>query len=136
MFPPDFGVASQQTEEAWLEPILSDPACFHFTVFIAKAYFNCIHGQRGKGGTTVLVHSVKALTILQQRLARSDHELPISDSTILVVVGLTMAATAAGDLETAQKHLTGLRKMVELRGGIPAFTVNRQLQTKILRQAR
>ncbi|KAK7752045.1 hypothetical protein SLS62_006009 [Diatrype stigma] len=104
------------------------------SIWKSKAYFNHIDGQRGNDGTAALVHSVKALAILQQRLAGGDHDLPISDSTILVVVGLTMATTAVGDLETAQKHLTGLHKMVELRGGILAFRANRQLQAKILRQ--
>lgn len=133
MLPPDFDPTSHQTEQSWLEPILSDPACFHFTLSIAKMYQCHVHGRNENNSSMALSHSVKALTILQQRLAGGDHELPTSDTTILVVVGLTMAATALGDLQTALMHLTGLRKMVDLRGGISAFTLNRKLQTKILR---
>jgi hypothetical protein len=77
-----------------------------------------------------------ALAILQQRLAGGDADLSTSDSTILVVIGLTMAAVALGDLETALKHLAGLEKMVILRGGLPALDKNRHLQTKIYRQVK
>ncbi|KIX03867.1 uncharacterized protein Z518_07420 [Rhinocladiella mackenziei CBS 650.93] len=130
MFPVGFGLAFGYTEPSWFEPIWNDAACLHFTVFIAKAYLDFVHRQK-EISATALAHLVKALTILQQRLASSDDELSTSDSTILVVVDLTMAATVRGDLDTALKHLQGLHKMVILRGGLSAFTGNRQLQTKI-----
>lgn len=133
MFPLEFGMASNSPETSWLKPILNDAACLHFTIFISKAYLDFLHGQN-ENSKTALAHFVNSLTILQQRLAGSNDELSTSDSTILVVVGLTMAATALGDLQTALQHLIGLRKIVTLRGGILALKGNRLLQTKICRQ--
>jgi hypothetical protein len=80
-----------------------------------------------------LSHYVTALNILQQRLAKGHLMSSTFDSTILVVVGMTITAIALGSLETAQKHVTGLGRMVALRGGSTAFESNRRLQTKILR---
>jgi len=135
MFPFEFGPGSNQPELSWFEPIWNDAACLHFTIFIAKRYLDFVHGQKGNS-KMALAHFVKALAILQQRLASSDTELSISNSTILVVVGLTMAATILSDLETALKHLNGLHRIFILRGGMSAFKGNRQLQTKIFRQVR
>ncbi|OCK77896.1 hypothetical protein K432DRAFT_357774 [Lepidopterella palustris CBS 459.81] len=132
MSPLEFSLGSDQTKPLWFEPIWNDAACLHFTVFISKVYLDFVHGQK-EISKTALARFVKALAILQKRLASSDDELSISDSTILAVVGLTMAATALGDFETALKHLNGLHKMVILRGGMSAFKGNRQLQTKIFR---
>ncbi|RDW89759.1 hypothetical protein BP6252_01791 [Coleophoma cylindrospora] len=132
MFPLELSLTSDETEASWFEPIWSDAACFHFTVFIAKEYLAFIHGQT-ENSQTAQTHFIKALAILQRRLACSNTELSTSDSTILVVVGLTMAATALDDLEMAVKHLKGLHKLVTLRGGISAFKENKHLQTKICR---
>ncbi|KAI0133568.1 hypothetical protein BJ170DRAFT_606697, partial [Xylariales sp. AK1849] len=86
-----------------------------------------------KNWETAQGHLVKTLAILQQRLASSDDELATSDSTILTVIGLTMAAIFHGDTKTALNHLRGLHKMVTLRGGTSAFERNRRLLIKILR---
>jgi hypothetical protein len=132
VFPHEFGLASSQTEASWFDPIWNDAACLHFTVFIAKIYLDFAQGEK-ENNKTALTHFVRASAILQQRLAGNDNELSTSDSTILVVLGLTMAATSLGDLETALKHIKGLHKMVKIRGGISAFQGNRQLQPKIFR---
>ncbi|KAH8679358.1 hypothetical protein BGZ61DRAFT_457085 [Ilyonectria robusta] len=132
MVPAEFGLVSNQTESSFFEPVLNDTACLHFTLFTTKVYMDSLDGKK-EISKIALVHLVNALAILQQRLAGSDKEQTISDSTILVVVGLTMTATALGDLEAAQNHLRGLFKMVMLRGGISAFKENRSLQPKIFR---
>lgn len=135
MVPSEFGLVSNQTESSFFEPVLNDTACLHFTLFTTKVYMDSLDGKK-EISKMALVHLVNALAILQQRLAGSDKEQSISDSTILVVIGLTMTATALGDLETAQNHLRGLYKMVMLRGGISAFKDFGNLQPKIFRQVR
>ncbi|KAF2498479.1 hypothetical protein BU16DRAFT_536502 [Lophium mytilinum] len=133
MFPIELALESHRSGTSWLEPICGDAACLHFTVFIAKEYLRFDLGQK-ENSKMALYHLVKALAILQQRLGSGDDELSTSDSTILVIVGLTLAATGLGDLETAVNHLNGLYKMVLLRGGISALQWNRSLQAKIFRQ--
>ncbi|KAI1415452.1 hypothetical protein F5Y13DRAFT_156057 [Hypoxylon sp. FL1857] len=132
MYPLGLNLDSNQTEISWLEPIWDDAACLHFTLFISEAYQSFIQGKP-ENSKAASAHFVNALGILQRRLATSDVTLSTSDTTILVVVGLTMAAVAFGNFDAALKHLEGLHKMVILRGGISEFRMNKQLQTKILR---
>jgi hypothetical protein len=128
----DFGPNPDQDIPSFLAPILNDPACFHFTFFVSISYLDLIQGNTNDS-VKALTHYVTALSILQQRLANGHLMSSTSDSTILVVVGMTITAIVLGDLKTARKHVIGLGRMVTLRGGITAFESNRRLQTKILR---
>ncbi|KAM5371225.1 hypothetical protein ACJZ2D_008145 [Fusarium nematophilum] len=118
----EFGPPAGQDDQAWFEPILTDPACFHFTVFMAKMYLDFVQG-RTENDQKALVHHGKALQVLQQRIAGGDAKLSTSDSTVLVVVGLTTAAISVGDLGNAENHIRGLHKMVSLRGGLADLAV-------------
>ncbi|KAI0844415.1 hypothetical protein F5Y00DRAFT_274033 [Daldinia vernicosa] len=132
MQPVELNLVSDRTRDSWLEPICSDAACLHFTIFVATVYQDSIRGQR-ETNVTALAHFVKALGLLQERLASCEYKLSTSDPTILVVVGFTMVSTAMDDLGAASRHIKGLHRMVTLRGGISAFFEDKQLQTKILR---
>jgi hypothetical protein len=132
MFPRELGLALNRPENSWVDPVLADPACLHFTLFIVKAYLDIVQGQR-EPSKAAQFHLGRCLNILQRRLAECDQQVSTSDSTVLVVLGLTVAAIALGDYEAARKHLTGLDRMVHLRGGLAALNRNRLLQTKICR---
>ncbi|KAH7144194.1 hypothetical protein B0J13DRAFT_622758 [Dactylonectria estremocensis] len=132
MMPSQFGLASHQTESSFFEPILNDAACLHFTLFTTRVYIDSVR-EKTQISKTALSHLVTSLAILRKRLACGDTAQVISDTTILVVVGLTITATALGDLETAVQHIKGLQKIVTLRGGISVFEGNKTLQTKIFR---
>ncbi|RSM08753.1 hypothetical protein CEP52_004519 [Fusarium oligoseptatum] len=131
----EFGPASSQEQSLWLQPVLSDLACFHFTMFISKMYLDYLEGHTDNT-RNALVHHTKALNALQTRLSAGNMEISTSDSTVLTVVGLTTAALAFGDVEIAQKHMTGLHRMVMLRGGISAFSHDKRLQTKLCRHTK
>ncbi|RSL69076.1 hypothetical protein CEP53_002332 [Fusarium sp. AF-6] len=128
----EFGPASGQEQSLWLEPVLSDVACFHFTMFISKMYLDYLEGHTDNT-RNALAHHTKALNALQTRLSAGNMKISTSDSTVLTVVGLTTAALAFGDVGIAQKHMTGLHRMVMLRGGISAFSHDKRLQTKLCR---
>ncbi|KAF2096424.1 hypothetical protein NA57DRAFT_42123, partial [Rhizodiscina lignyota] len=132
MYPLEFRVASKQSELSWFEPIWNDSACLHFTLSIAKRYLDFVRGKK-EDSKAALAHFGKTLSILQQRLA-SDNDPATSDSIILVVFGLTMAANALGEFGISLQHLKGLHTMITLRGGLSAFAGKRQLQAKICRQ--
>ncbi len=134
MFPQGREGISEQAEASFLEPILSDVACLHFTIFISKTYTDFVN-QTTSPNPNALMHSVKALSILQHRLGEEDSGTSTSDSTILTIVGFTTAAIYMGDQKTAKNHLHGLHTMVMIRGGISAFDENR-LRAKILRQVK
>ncbi|KAF4463814.1 hypothetical protein FALBO_9364 [Fusarium albosuccineum] len=125
-----FGPATVQSDASWFEPIVSDTACMHFTLFISKVWLNSMQGT-ATDKRQALVHHGKALSTLQQRLASGDVKQATSDSTVLVVLGLTTAALGFGDLANAENHMRGLHKMATMRGGLSEFKTKKQLQGKI-----
>ena len=66
-------------------------------------------------GSIPRLHLAKALRHLQTSL--DDEREAIKLSTMAVVASLAMVTVIVGDFETAGKHMDGLQKMVELRGG-------------------
>lgn len=121
-------------EDIWVEPIFTDPACLHLTIYFAKTYSNMMlqdHQENQRHES--LDHFGKAVGILQRRLTSMSDDA-LSDSTITVVYGLARGALGLGDLETASKHVSGLQRIVQLRGGIQSFQGNR-IQIKVLRYA-
>lgn len=75
-------------------------------------------------------HNAAALRALRERLDSEGGE--ISDPTLLVVVYLASCAEALDDLDTACHHMKGLRKMVDLRGGLLAPGNDSRLVLKVL----
>ncbi|KAI0547962.1 hypothetical protein F4679DRAFT_552682, partial [Xylaria curta] len=133
--PPDLGLAQDQSELSWLEPIKSDPACLHFTMFVAKMWKDSIaaRGERNTISRAPLVSYGKALNLLQQRFVSCTSDMSTSDSTLLVVTGLVMSSLALRDFKTALNHVKGLHQMTALRGGLSTLNGNKQLQFKICR---
>ena len=132
MFPNQFGLNSKLYDPAWFGRIAGDPACLHFTMFIASTYIDHIQGRSKQAGKAQ-AHFNQTLHILQNRLAHGSQDISASNSTILVVIGLTFAATILGDLDAAQNHIRGLYSIVSLRGGLRAFHKDKQIQAKICR---
>ncbi|KAK3688708.1 hypothetical protein B0T22DRAFT_460111 [Podospora appendiculata] len=63
-------------------------------------------------------HFIKALSLLRQRLAVEDEETKFSKMTICTIMTLGAHAYFMGEYTTARHHLTGLRKIITLRGGL------------------
>ena len=90
--------------------------------------------MRSGDGTSYaqIKHAQEAWVMLQRRIY--DPVLAISDITILVVACYAMiTALVSSEPESSRKHMTGLYKMVELRGGVRAFKNNDQLRVKLCR---
>lgn len=111
-------LSSKRPKTSWFDPVWSDAACLHFTIYVTNVFASHVCGRQSSN--RVLAHFGTTLRILQERMG----DAYISDSTLLVVVGLAMTATAFGHHDTAQKHLDGLARMVALRGGCPALVAN------------
>lgn len=93
------------------------------------AYFDWLQGP--DRSVTQIQHANQTLFALQERLY--DSQLGTSDPTICVVVCLVTTSALVRDYESAQKHMAGLAKMVDLRGGLGAFKENGQVQLKLCR---
>lgn len=136
MFPVEFTSSSPHNESSWFAPVWRDEACLRLTLYTTNTYLSssCVtnpdkHRERYK--SAALTHLAEALGILRKRL--NDCRAATSDSTVLIVVGLALASSALGHLETAAQHVAGLQRMVHLRGGLAAFRGQTLLQSKICR---
>lgn len=129
MYPVELCLKFNLNNSIWIKYLAVDALFCHTVLWASQAYFD---GVRGVTSSCVQIrHAHKMLKMLQQRLA--DGRLATSDCTICAVTGLTMTSALVGEYDAARKHMMGLFKMVELRGGVRAFEENMQIQLKICR---
>lgn len=106
--------------------LIHHPGILHSTLFATQAFHDLTTGQAY--GTVAQRHLAKALGLLQKSL--DDPKEAMELSTMAVVTSLAMAAVIAGDLETAAKHMDGLKKMVEIRGGLQSLGTGSMIEHK------
>ncbi|KAK0652688.1 hypothetical protein B0T16DRAFT_369421 [Cercophora newfieldiana] len=93
------------------------PAMVPSLLFTAQAFRDISLGT--PLGSLAHTHLAKTLRLLQNSL--HDETEATSLSTMVVVSSLATASIILGDLETAAKHLDGLYKIVEVRGGLESL---------------
>jgi uncharacterized protein HemY len=122
MFPLAPVIGFERNQKTWFDPLTFDAAYLHIMVFAAEAFFDKIIGRQNHAtNQDATLHFLKGVQLLRERLLRGDEEAKVSDSTVSAVLTLAISAHVMGEYETAQQHMKGLRKMVNLRGGIATF---------------
>ncbi|KAH7202861.1 uncharacterized protein BKA55DRAFT_658166 [Fusarium redolens] len=122
IFPLKVAIGLQEENNEGHYPIARDVVGLHITAFAVESFIDRVLRHRESIiNLAALLHFQKGLTLLKERLLGEDEELKISDSTISVVLKLAEAAHFDGDYQTSKQHMQGLRKMVDLRGGIYVF---------------
>lgn len=118
-------------ERGWFPYMISDACCLHSMMFSVRAFLDrASHDQQSRLAS---YHYAQTLQLLQARLYEFDQTSAISDSTIMVVITLAMAAEVTEDFEAVANHIKGLEKIVNLRGGIRALNTHNNLQVKVCR---
>lgn len=122
-------------DRSMFEPLTFDPAYLNAVIFGAQAYLDLVSGRSSKRSS---VQMLKTIQLLRNRLSISDgnEQTSISNSTILIVLTLAHVAHLTGDYMTAEQHLEGLCRIINLRGGIVTFQNTPKLLTELLRLAR
>lgn len=116
-----------------IDSIVSDAAGLHIMAFAVEEFINRVfRHNKNCVNPAAMLHLQKGLKILRERLLGEDEKIKISDSTIGVVVKLAGAAHFNGDYHISTQHMNGLRKMVDLRGGLDVVKDNK-LRTEMLR---
>ncbi|KAJ8097215.1 hypothetical protein POJ06DRAFT_228601 [Lipomyces tetrasporus] len=111
-----------QVDNKGLYLIGPDAAGLHITAFAMEGFIDRIlRHQENSINPAAMLHFQKGLRLLRERLSGEDDETKISDSTIGVVLKLASAAHFNGDYQTSKQHMEGIRKMVDLRGGLDVF---------------
>jgi hypothetical protein len=128
IFPLMAAVDFQANNLESLYPIGVDATALHINAFAIEGFIDRILRRQGNIiNPAAMLHFQKGLRLLRERLLGEDDETKLSDSTIGVVLKLTSAAHFDGDYRASKQHLEGLRKMVDLRGGLDAFKGNKLL---------
>lgn len=119
--------------QTWFAPMLFDAAYLNTACFTIQAYFDglfartrSLDAQRRDG-----LYYAKAVRILRERLALNNGD-KFSDSTIMTVLLLSGHAYTTGDFESANNHISGLLKLVSIRG-VRQFFHNVKLSIEIVR---
>ncbi|TVY13988.1 hypothetical protein LARI1_G008670 [Lachnellula arida] len=129
MYPIELCLSFDLQHSVWVQYLALDPLYCHSLLWTTQTYFDWLGGS---GVSPVQIqHAHQTLVGLRERL--TDGELATSDVTIVVVVSLIMMNAVVGDYKPARKHVRGLHKMVEMRGGVRAFSENSQIQLKMCR---
>ncbi|KAI1142847.1 hypothetical protein F5Y05DRAFT_408296 [Hypoxylon sp. FL0543] len=119
-----------------LEALAVDAAYLHAMAFSAQAYFDLRRGQNTYGRAALpCPHVLKTLQLLRQRLELPGHDdmAKFLSSTASVVLSLAFHAHITGDYEVARHHMLGLRKIVDIGGGLPVLKNNVKGTIEILR---
>ena len=133
MFPLMTAIGLQADNGERLYPLTSDPIALHMTAFSVEAFINRIlRHQEDAINSVAMLHLQKVLRLLRHRLLGNDNETKVSDSTMGVVLKLASVAQFNGDYKASRQHMEGLRRMVDLRGGLDVFK-GRIFLTEMLR---
>lgn len=102
----------------WLEPLMFDAACLHATCLVISTYYDTAYtrSRSSKKQRTAVIQHSRALQKLRERLDRDDKEELLSTSTMMTVMHLATHAQVSGDLVSANHHLGGLSRLVDLQG--------------------
>jgi hypothetical protein len=121
-FPLLMAIGFQADNREWPYLIRLDAAALHITAFAVEGFIDRIlRRQENSINLAAMLHFQKGLRLLRERLLGEDDETKLSDSTIGVVLKLASAAHFIGDYQASKQHMEGLRKMVDLRGGLDVF---------------
>jgi hypothetical protein len=125
---------------------LTDPALFNSILFVGAQFKATIYGQKER--PSAVNHLKETIRILNERL--QDPLQEISDSTISAVASIALIEVSAphfcskdtptyfqqqstGNQANWRIHIRGIRRMVEMRGGLSAFEGNPTLHDKLCR---
>ncbi|KAH9206689.1 hypothetical protein DL95DRAFT_438854 [Leptodontidium sp. 2 PMI_412] len=130
LFPPQFCSKFDIVKSIWANCVLIDEAYFHCTLAISASYVD-FYERRPRMSSKALYHISQAYSLVNKKLSGPDF---VSDNAIAAVVSLAIYQQIHHLYSTGLIHLDGLRRMIELRGGMAKLIKqNRALAVKPLR---
>ncbi|VUC31523.1 unnamed protein product [Clonostachys rosea] len=100
----------------WIGTAFRDQVYLHAILALSGVFFDT--HQVGSHTPEPYTHSIKALQLLQDRLLVMKESDCFSDATIMSIFALASAADIADDLPTVDRHLRGLKRIIDVRGGM------------------
>ncbi|KAL6401646.1 hypothetical protein AUP68_15523 [Ilyonectria robusta] len=127
IYPARLGLSVDDAKSMWLRVLFSDEATYHCNIALMEAS-NEIFMDNGASSPKALYRLSQTLAIVKRRLESAD---ALSDSTIGIVVSLISQEQCRKEFLGAKAHIDGLRRMVELRGGLSQLEGNIALLLKV-----
>lgn len=124
MYPLIVGLGFQTENHGSLYPLEIDAAALHITAFAVQGFVDRVLRREDVITPAALLHFQRGLRLLRERLSQEDDNMRLSDTTMSLVLKLATTAHFDGDFRVSKQHMKGLRKMVDLRGGLAAFKGN------------
>ncbi|KAI0144386.1 hypothetical protein GGR57DRAFT_482405 [Xylariaceae sp. FL1272] len=119
MFPLEPCINFPKKDVTWLEPMLGDAAHLHTMIFTTHSFFDMLRFDMPKPvDQSGSPHYAKAMKLLRERIAGENTDDIVKKSTLSIIISLAMHALLQGDHEAAHYHVLGLKRIVELRGGL------------------
>lgn len=137
LFPLESCINFQEPPRAsWVETLCTDAAYLNATIFSVQVYYDLLAGRDLEPVsplTPTYTSFSKTVRFLRERLGDEDEQLKVSDNTVMVVLILACHAHRLGQYSTARNHMVGLRKIVNMKGGITALKTRTKLLIEIFR---
>ncbi|KAK5056760.1 hypothetical protein LTR84_012292 [Exophiala bonariae] len=128
IFPLLVAIGFQANASGTLYPMATDTAALHITAYAVEGFVEKVLRDQDTPKTSMMVHFQKGVGLLRKRLLEGDEAIKVSDSTISIVLKLASIAHFDRDQKSSRVHMDGLRKMVNLRGGLNAIEDERLLR--------
>ncbi|KAE9369155.1 hypothetical protein N431DRAFT_469085 [Stipitochalara longipes BDJ] len=107
-------------KKLWVPLALTDPALLHSILFCSDQFGTRLNGQKER--PSAVGHLRQTIRILNKRLLEPSQG--ISNSTIATVALLTLTEQSSNNRENWGIHMRGIKRMVDMRGGLLAFQCN------------
>ncbi|CAG9984223.1 unnamed protein product [Clonostachys byssicola] len=124
MYPKELSIdlSEGKNDVYWIVTAFHDQVYLHAILALAGAFFDT---RKVESYTPELYkHSIKALQLLQNRLFVMKESDCFSNATIMAIFALASAADIADDLPTVERHLRGLKRIIDIRGGMGRLRTN------------
>ncbi|KAI0138188.1 hypothetical protein F4776DRAFT_621013 [Hypoxylon sp. NC0597] len=118
IFPLITAIDFPRDNEGWIPLFGRDAAALHITAFAMQGFIDKVLRRQNIINPPAILHLQRGLKLLRERLLADDDEIKVSDSTMGLVLKLASTTHFNGDHQASKQHMEGLRKMVDLRGGL------------------
>ena len=109
--------------------VLTDPAPLHAVMLMAASHFGNVRGPQSH---TIDILQLRGMAIREINDALTDSTRATSDQLVAAVAKMASYEALFGDRSIFNTHMTGLLRMVSLRGGLPALGLDCLLERILL----
>ncbi|KAK6215244.1 hypothetical protein QIS74_08263 [Colletotrichum tabaci] len=117
---------SDSSNTYWFDWTQLDLAYLHSILFTTSFFYDNVQGHTSE---RTRYHSYRTIHELNKQLAHA--KTAVTESTTTVVMAVALMAGCFGDTDSAHMHMMGLKRIVELHGGIQSYSGLPLLQAKL-----